>query len=732
MSRNFQVSQSSIDTIVSMVAAQPGITLVELFEYAEGVSRDEIYFMIVYSIIFVNLSADPLVEPDRCLVFRDEQTANAYSCLTLSQVTSGMIASPSIDLVPGTPITYDGKCLTLALVGETSILLQTENGDPVELGLEAFDRLLQQGKISSLQTANEESFSSEMMAIFKSASEDDLKDANRRYHLIQPYLNGEPVETGTKFERSIRNWLKAFREAQRKYGYGYLGLIHVAASKGNRNRKIPASTLEIMENFIEKKYENKKQKRKYEAYAQFVSYCAEQGLPDDLIPSYKSFIAEVKRRSGHQQTLVRAGHRAAYDLEPPYWNLELTTPRHGDFPFHYAYIDHTQVDDELRCSRTGKNLGRPWVTFLIDAFTRRILTVYITYDEPSYRSCMMVLRICVMRFGRVPQTLIVDNGQEFHSTYFQATLALLYCTVKYRPSAKSRFSAVCERLFGTANTQFFHTLAGNTQITKKVRLMTKSVNPKELSLWTIGLLYCYLCEWAYEVYDTTDHPALGQSPREAFTDGISQFGQRGHRRIPYNQDFRILTLPGTNNGSAKVQPGKGVKYEHKYYWSNAFRDPEIAGTWVDLRYEPFNAGVVYAYVRGQWVECISEYYALFRGRSEKEIQKASEELRQRFKNHARNYKIRAKQLGQFLTSIEAQEVLLEQRLRDEQQQEVFGVLEGGMPNLTPYSPNRQNSNSQNLANTVQASHTQQSESPLQQSEPSQPPRKSERQRFKSY
>ena len=61
-----------------------------------------------------------------------------------------------------------------------------------------------------------------------------------------------------------------------------------------------------------------------------------------------------------------------------------------------CHIDHTQLDIELVCSRTGRTLGRPWATLLIDATSRRILAIYLTFDEPSYRSCMMVLRICLV------------------------------------------------------------------------------------------------------------------------------------------------------------------------------------------------------------------------------------------------------------------------------------------------------------------------------------------------
>jgi len=39
------------------------------------------------------------------------------------------------------------------------------------------------------------------------------------------------------------------------------------------------------------------------------------------------------------------------------------------------------------CSRTGQNLGRPWYTLMTDAFSRRLLAIFLTFDPPSYRSC---------------------------------------------------------------------------------------------------------------------------------------------------------------------------------------------------------------------------------------------------------------------------------------------------------------------------------------------------------
>ena len=75
------------------------------------------------------------------------------------------------------------------------------------------------------------------------------------------------------------------------------------------------------------------------------------------------------------------------------------------------------------------------------------------------------------------------------------------------------------------------------------------------------------------MYDTLEHPALGQSPREAFATGVLASGQRPQRRIPYDEDFRLLTLPTTAKGTAKLQPRLGVKIHSLYYWADAFVAP---------------------------------------------------------------------------------------------------------------------------------------------------------------
>lgn len=683
------VQESVASSILATVFAQPGITLTELLHQVAGVRADDIYTLIATERLYLNLNTEPLAEPERCLLFGDPKTALAYELMVKQSPPTLAITSPVINLITGTSINWDGKGLTILHIGEKEVSLRAEENQLIELKKAEFENLVRQGKIKSLQT-QEKPIGAEAWERFHRASPEDQAEALSRYKTIEPYLNGQPPENETVPARTIRDWKAKYLAALNKYGCGYIGLLSRRSAKGNRQRKLPEDSLAIMNKFILEDYETLKQKRMWEVYGALVRTCEQKGA---IAPSYKAFTKEIKRRDGYEQTKKRQGRRAAYQQESFYWELTRTTPRHGDRPFEIGHIDHTELDVELVCSRTGRNLGRPWATFLIDAYSRRLLAVYLTFDSPSYRSCLMVLRICVKRHGRLPQIVVVDNGAEFHSVYFETLLAAFECTKKQRPPAKARFGSVCERLFGTSNTQFVHNLLGNTQITRNVRQVTKSINPKNQAVWTLGLLYEYLCAWAYEVYDTDEHPAFFQSPRDAFAAGMAIGGSRLHRMIPYDENFQILTLPTTSGGKAKVQSGRGVKINSIYYWSNTFRDPQIENTSVQVRYDPFNIGVAYAFVRGQWVQCISQYYAEFQGRSEKELKLASTELHQRQQNHAKQSKVSAKNLAEFLASVEAQETLLEQRSYDAEAKEVFRVIEGGkatsnrnkQPNIIQFS-----------------------------------------------
>jgi hypothetical protein len=131
--------------------------------------------------------------------------------------------------------------------------------------------------------------------------------------------------------------------------------------------------------------------------------------------------------------------------------------------------------------------------------------------------------------------------------------------------------------------------------------------------------------------------------------------------------------------------GRGVKIHHVYYWCEAFRDPEVQGQLIEVRFDPFDAGIAYALVHHQWIQCHSEYYAILKDRSEREIMLATQELHQRCHNHSAAFPISARQLAEFLESVEAEEVLLSQRLSDLESKEIRLTLTSGSGSVQPAS-----------------------------------------------
>jgi putative transposase len=668
------VSDESRLIVCDLVSTLPNITLQEIYlKTADQVSRDEVHILIAVEEIYVDLDVALLCEPERVHVFSDKENAIAFSHVVQKPAPSAADGLRSLDLSKTNEVIWDAHVWTILNVGETMIGMLGESQEFKELPFTVFEELVKRGRITGHIThVSTPSLPAEAMEILIKSSKAFLQEANRRARVVQSYLRVELTDSTAVPLRTLQRWISAYRAAETKYGCGYIGLIPIPNS-GNGSTRLDNATITLLNNFIENDYETLKQKRKYEVYGAYLRACEK----DAITPaSYKTFCKAIKHRPRFEQVAKRQGRRAAYPYKPFYWNLDQTTPRHGDRPFEIAHIDHTLLDEEFVCSYTGRKLGRAWASIIVDAFTRRLLAIYVTYDPPSYRSCMMLIRECVRRFGRLPQTIVVDGGIEFESTYFETLLARYECTKKTRPPAESRFGSVCERLFGTVNTRFLYNLKGNTQIMRNVRQVTKSVTPKNQALWTLGSFYPRFKEFAYEVYDTIEHPSLGCTPREMFALGMRQSGNRSHRIIPYTEDFLMFTFPTTAKGTAKVCAARGMKINSIYYWSESFRDPEVERSSVEIRYDPFDAGTAYAFVRGAWVKCHSEYYSILRNRSEREINFATEELRSRRRIHSQQFNVTAKKLAEFLESVEAEEQLLTQRLHDREMQHIISQVNG--------------------------------------------------------
>ncbi len=630
------------------IQAHPGIPLSELLATYPDLAVDVVWILLGTRRAFTDLSATLLMRHEHVTLYAQETQ--------IPKVPQGEPAALMVPL-PDAPVAWDGRLWRIERWGEV-VQLRPEVGEIFTMPRAEFESLKQEGSLWTVGSASPSPMTSEVRQLLTQAGSKAQQAANQRMTHMLAYARGE---TTIAPKRSVQRWWKAFQQSKAKYGCGYLGLLDRVAARGNRNQRIEPASLQLLEATLQTHYAAPAGKSAAAVYRLYREQCLKLGLPPVSQPTFYRVRACF---TTNEVEAKRRGTRAAYASQPFAW-LDQTTPRHGERPFALAHLDHTELDIVLVSSLTGKPLGKPWATFLTDAYSRRILACYLTYDPPSYRSVMMALRICVQRHQRLPQECFVDRGSEFGSVYFETLLTRYFVTKKDRPSAQPRMGSVIERLFGTAQTELVYTLLGNTQASKHPRQMTRAVDPRRLAVWTLERFSARLCHYVYEVYDQMDHPALGQSPREAFAQGIQLAGMRTHRFIPYSEEFLILTCPTTRTGSAKLDAARGIVVNGLRYGHPLMRTSRDAGKPVEVRYEPFDMSVAYAFVDGQWLMCTADAFLQVQGRSEREWELLLDEWREHQRaHHRKRVSVDSALLATFLQDVLAEEALLSQQQRD--------------------------------------------------------------------
>ena len=306
------------------------------------------------------------------------------------------------------------------------------------------------------------------------------------------------------------------------YGSGLIRLLPGYVNCGGK-RKIETAVIDLMEEVLKTHYDTVTGKPKRGAYGEYLKQSEERGLPT---VSERTFYQQAQRhKTRYEQVLARQGARAAYPFKDYHHESDETINRQGTYAWSMAHLDDLEIDLEFCDSKTGQPMGKCWLTLMIFSHPRRIVAYYLTFDPPSYRSCMMVMRLCVKRFGRLPTAVTVDRGSEFKSVYFEQLLALYKVRKHQRPAAEPRFGAPLERLFGPMETSFLYHLLGNTQALRSPRTMTKATDPRRHTIWTLPALAEQVRRWADEEYDMIPHPTLGILPRTAYNRACSAMGK---------------------------------------------------------------------------------------------------------------------------------------------------------------------------------------------------------------
>lgn len=677
----------TISTVRTAVTEHQGVSLAELLrELEHKVTPDDLHYLIARGDFYADLTKSLFIQPHKFQVFSDLQAAQIADAT--GRISPRPIATlPVVHITPTAKVVIAGAVHTIVEADNDAVTLRSDDSTERSFYKRVdFERLAACGKILGFSAPDATTV--EIQRRLAEASPADKAVAVARWQTIEPHLALVKGRKLRRLNRTQRRWLTNYRKSLELYGNGFIALIPKRKS-GNTYAKIEPEVRQLMVEVITTILESKKSPTSTFSHGKLRIACEAKGF---ACPSLKAFRECAKSRSTEERVTKTLGPRSGKKLRKFIYFLDATSPVHGDRPWEIVHIDHTQLDIELVCSETGVNLGRPWLTLMVDAFTRRILAISVSFAAPSILSCMRVIRECVRRHNRLPQTFVIDNGKEFESVYFEALLANFTLHKKSRPSGHPRFGAVCERLFGTVNTEFIHNLIGNTKHMKNARLVTKSFNPKLSAIWTLENLTEGLKEFCFEVYENTKHPSHTLTPRVAYENGMKLSGERKHTLIPYNTTLEILTMPTNKSGFAKVDGQKGIHLNYLDYWCKEFASPKLHGKSVPVRYDPDNISIAYVFVDGEWRQCISRNAYVFLQSSVSSVKAAAKELLKRNSEHAKGRQVTARQVAEFMEKIAEREDTLLEGARQRASMNALNLLAGkgastARKSETPPKPN---------------------------------------------
>lgn len=625
-----EIATEQAEKIINLISKNKFLTLENLISEYE-IPADDIYKLVAKGTLYIDLSRCRLVNRDKVHVFVDYEIAQAIDWISTSFTPNQLVSPSQLIIKPNTKINWDGQYYKILNCGDSSITLISEDNQPVEMINSVFDELLKQSKISAIDCSEIDSQIDQIAQILAKSGNKQLAEATKRFNAIKPVIMGKSIEDcdQTYSKRTLYYWLSLYNKAQAIFNNGFWGLIPKRKS-GNRDSRYGEDFDDLVRKFLDSDdgYNSESGPNKSTTLNNLNLFLLERNYPTI---SMKKMTYELSKLDYQKLVGARQGSKVAYKTAPPYIDLENEYPTHGERGFHVAHIDHKVLDNEFIHSLTGINLGKAYLTLMEDDFYHRVLGIYVSFNSPSYVSDMMVIRDCIRRNRRVPSIIYTDKGADFESTAYETLLAYLHITKIGRPTGKPRNGSIIERLFEIMDTTFFHNLKGNTKGMKNPREITPEINPKKLTPWTLPAIYERICEWCFGKHNKEIiHPALnGLTPDQAYKQGLIYEGTREDTYIAYDPALYFLTLPNAkeNDGYRKLKRGKGIQFKGSFYYSKEFDNSMSFGKKLLVKWDPANAGYIYAFHEGKYVQCLSTKNENKSGRSWREIEYATLESR---------------------------------------------------------------------------------------------------------
>jgi putative transposase len=257
--------------------------------------------------------------------------------------------------------------------------------------------------------------------------------------------------------------------------------------------------------------------------------------------------------------------------------------------------DHTRAD-VLLVDSEGKLLGRPWLTTVIDSYSRCIVGINLGYDAPSSQVVSLALRHAILpkQYGveyglheqwgtyGLPKHFYTDGGKDFRSDHLQQVGVQLGfpCHLRDRPSEGGSI----ERPFGTLNTELFSLLPGYTGSNVQQRPETAEAD----ACLTLRELERRIVRYFVDNYNQRLDARMGDQTR-------FQRWESGLIAMPKLLSERELDICLMKQARRQIQRGGYLQFENLMYRGDSLAG--YGGESVVVRFDPSDITTILIYRR---------------------------------------------------------------------------------------------------------------------------------------
>ena len=245
------------------------------------------------------------------------------------------------------------------------------------------------------------------------------------------------------------------------------------------------------------------------------------------VPGLRTIQRRIRGLGGYDVARARYGEREA---DRAYANLGVSRcPRHI---LDIVEIDHTPVD-ALVVDEHRRVVGRPTITVVLDRKSRVVLGFHLSLAGYGTEAVFAAIQCAIFpkthlqnRYKELglrwdcfgwPNTLLMDNGSEFHGDAVEDALRNIGITTEFSKSKDPNCKPFVERFHRTLNYSFIRRLPGATQSHVHKRRGTK---PEDEACLTLAELDRAIHIWICSVYHQRPHAGLrGATPMQVWAEG---------------------------------------------------------------------------------------------------------------------------------------------------------------------------------------------------------------------